>query len=106
MKKLLLLLPLTLLFIVGCGEKDKFSGIKKGGYKKGDRVYYQHHGNIKGYPYVTYGKTENEGLWFIKKTGTGYLYRTHDGGEFESSFEYTQWIKKHPEQIPMPSLAD
>ena len=68
--------------------------------------YYQHHGNIKDYPYVTYGKREDNAIWFIKKTGTGYLYRTHDGGEFESSFEYTQWIKKHPEQIPMPSLAD
>jgi len=110
-KKLLLLsllLPFTLFFVVGCG---KFVG-----FKTGDRVLY---GTAAKQLIIGTGTDETVKVnvngdkisqWFVRKTKNTVTFRSYKftdlGGEdIIIPKDDIIWIEKHPDQIPMPSLA-
>lgn len=92
MKKLLLL-PLVLLFVVGCG---KFSGLE------GKRVIYGR--EFKG-PFGMVkdrnGDGPHEEIWFVKHSKNTITIR-NIVAEWEVTKNEIIWIKKHPDQLPMP----
>ncbi|MDA7681365.1 MAG: hypothetical protein ACJ0IB_07305 [Verrucomicrobiales bacterium] len=109
MKKLLLLLllPLTLLFVVGCG--DKFGNIKEG-----DRIIY-------AYEYERYGKNgiervggvqggRDEAIWFVGKIKETVYLRVLVLDDTSSDYEMTVplgnflWVDKHPHQKEVGDL--
>ena len=125
MKKLQLLLPLTLLFVVGCGESDW--GIESN-IKKGDRIYVAIGGATDDpNDMIIRGLLEAnvDGMWFVHKTSFSWTYRYRDGWGHDSGkgkvmkvreetvpigsiYDTTDpwtllWAKKHHEQVPMPS---
>lgn len=106
MKKLLLLLllPLTLLFVVGCGGKDKLSGLERG-----DQIIFGYtDGN--GREKVIGGGANPVWLTTKKTRRNTIYYRDRDNlHPVDKNYEFyipnIAWIEKHSDQLPMPPLS-
>ncbi len=99
MKKLLLLLLISLISLICCtGGYKRFSGIEKG-----DRVLYQ---TTKGGWYGKYGEAPT---WFLKDSlfsitfvkESGYRHVAREVTILKNKIDK---IDKHPQQLPMPVL--
>ena len=107
--KRLPLLPLVLLLSISCEKHPKL--------KRGDRIYYRYDSNA-GYE-KTVGLENGDDdfpdhVWFISEEYDNWqdsiMFRAIDNNgnvtEGELRLPKVLWIKKHPEQLPMPPLND
>ena len=99
MKKLFLLLPIILLFIVGCDEYTEV---------KWDRVTYA--AEIEGKE-VLLGKG-TEKIWLVRHTDNNVTFRRVPNVSSGHVYDYQVpkstiiWIEQHPDQLPMPDLTE
>ncbi len=103
--RVIILLILTFFVVKKC---TKFSG-----FERGDRIMYKikHRTGSR-----VFGKFDDEKIWFIElreaSGGSWFksieMFKEDSKGRDTFSFKTNQikWMKKHPEQIPMPALTD
>mgnify|MGYP006117875969 CR=1 FL=1 len=107
-KKFLLLLVVLLPPLFVFKKCTKFSE-----FERGDRIMFkfQHRTGSR-----VFGKFDDEKMWFIELRYVGggawwkriEMLRENSKGRdtFSPQTNQIEWIKKHPEQIPMPALTD
>ena len=105
-KKFLLLLVVLLLTFFVVKKCTKFNR-----FERGDRIMYKinHRTGSR-----VFGKFDDEKIWFIDRRSFGswfkslHMLKENSKGRdtFSPQTNQIEWIKKHPEQIPMPALTD